>query len=881
MNFRIANIILSCVFGSISFGQTYEEVFKTVAFDRAAEDRLGYSVDISENYAIVGAYGDDFGGSNPNMGSAYIFEKTGYDNWEFVQKISNSDQDDYDRFGWSVALFGEYAVIGAYAEDHDIDDDNYLASAGSVYIFKRNEVGSWEEEAKIVASDRQEDDEFGWSVDIYDSTIVVGAHHEGHNVSGGAYEYHAGSVYIFDKNSDGDWIETQKIVASHRSDDHHYPNGRPDEEDLSDLFGGSVAIWGDYLIAGSHMHDYGLGGVGTGFRWNQGAAYIFERSDGTWSEVQKIQANIQTAWDRFGWAVDLDSNIAVIGVPTEDESEFEGASLMNAGGAYIFERDADGDWIQQQKLDASDRTTGDHFGQSVSIENNYLVIGAEQEDLAAELADPELFNAGGAYIFEKDEDGDWIEIQKIDAGDRQAEDYFGWSVGVSGHSVIVGAWQQDLNENGEDAIEDAGAAYIYSSLVCEPYTQENDITICYDEFYNVAGNSYNETGTYTDSLKTVNACDSIIITNLTVTEPIYFSQTPSICAGDTFETGLSVYDENGTYYDTLTALTTGCDSIIITELTIIEPIYFNQYPTICSGVSFEVGDESYNETGVYIDSLVAATGCDSIVITELTVTPPIVYSQDIYRCYGESFSVDDSIYTVSGTYTNYLSTPEGCDSTVITNLTIEAQNLRTQNFILCYGEGVEVGENFYTNTGIFYDTLVSYTACDSIIITDLYILPAINTDINQDFDHLTAGDPAILSTTFQWIDCNTDEWLIEQTERSMKAPYNGNFAVIITDGACQDTSECVIVEGLSTEKNELNTFKIYPNPTNGAFLIELPSSLKPTQFQYEIVNELGQTVYQNKSTQAVISIDLNLQPGVYLVKMYFNDIIQVKRVVIR
>ena len=80
------------------FAQTYTEVFKTITFDRETEERLGYSVDISGNYAIVGCYGDDFGPLNPNMGSAYIFEKTGIEDLTFVQKINNSDQDYYDRF---------------------------------------------------------------------------------------------------------------------------------------------------------------------------------------------------------------------------------------------------------------------------------------------------------------------------------------------------------------------------------------------------------------------------------------------------------------------------------------------------------------------------------------------------------------------------------------------------------------------------------------------------------------------------------------------------------------------------------------------------------------------------------------------------------------
>jgi hypothetical protein len=356
---------------AMGYSQTYSEIFKAAAFDRESEDRLGYSVDISGDYAIIGAYGDDFGDFDPNMGSAYIFEKTGIDDWAFVQKINNSDQDDYDRFGWSVAIHGELAVIGAFGEDHDENDENLLSKAGSAYIFQRGADGVWSEMQKVVPDDRQEDDEFGWSVDIFDSTLIVGAHHHGYDELGGDFEYHAGALYVFDIDpTDSIWYQTQKIVPSDRADDSSFPDCRadPTDEDLSDLFGGSVAIWGDYIVAGSHNHDYGPDGVGTGLLRNQGAAYVFERSGDAWTEFEKLQPIIRKAWDRFGYSVDIDSNIVVVGVYAEDESEFEGASLINAGGAYIFERDGATDWLQIQKLDASDRTTGDHFGRDVAID---------------------------------------------------------------------------------------------------------------------------------------------------------------------------------------------------------------------------------------------------------------------------------------------------------------------------------------------------------------------------------------------------------------------------------------------------------------------------------------------------------------------------------
>ena len=430
---QLISLIAALILSLSGSAQLFSEIIKTAAFDRETEDRFGYAVDISGNFAIVGAYADDFGALNPNMGSAYIFEKTGIEDWTFVQKISSSDQDDYDRFGWSVAINGNYVVVGAYAEDEDTDDSNTLSKAGAAYIFERDSVGVWIEVQKIVASDRDTSDEFGWTVDISGETIIVGAHQEGHDEVGGDFIFKSGSVYSFDRNLDGTWTESQKIVAWDRQAD----SGGGDETiniwhyqdiDYGDLFGCSIAISGDFMIVGAHNGDYnpdGFGGID-----QAGAAYIFHRVGGVWEADQKVCATIRSGWDRYGYSVDIDSNVAVVGAKAEDESEFEAAFLHNAGSAYIYQRGIDGTWVTVQKIDASDRGVGDHFGIDVAIDGNYMVIGAESNNFDADGLD-ELNNSGAAYIFEKADDESWSEIQKIVGSDRVLEDWFGNAIAIS------------------------------------------------------------------------------------------------------------------------------------------------------------------------------------------------------------------------------------------------------------------------------------------------------------------------------------------------------------------------------------------------------------------------------------------------------------------
>lgn len=561
------------LFSFIGKAQTFTEIIKSTAFDRDIDDRLGYAVDISGNYAIVGAYGDDFGALNPNMGSAYIFEKTGIEDWTFVQKIQSSDQDDYDRFGWSVAINGSYVVVGAYAEDEDENDLNYLSKAGSAYIFERDSVGTWIEVQKIVASDRDTSDEFGWTVDISGETIIVGAHHEGHDELGGDFIFKSGSVYAFDRGLDGVWTESQKIVAWDRQAD----SGGGDETiniwhyqdiDYGDLFGCSIALSGDFMIVGAHNGDYnpdGFGGID-----QAGAAYIFHRVGGVWEDDQKVCATFRGGWDRYGYSVDIDSNIAVVGAKAEDESEFEAAFLHNAGSAYIYERGVDGIWFTVQKIDASDRGVGDHFGIDVAVENDIMIIGAESNNFDEFEAD-ELNNAGAAYIFEKADDGTWSEIQKIDASDRVLEDWFGNALAISEHTILVGAWQQDFNEIGLDSLKDAGAAYFFSSLLCSSEATEQSISICAGESLEVGYSIYTETGIYIDTLLNSGACDSIVTTNLFVEPTIASEQTFNICSGQTVTVGESTYSDTGEYTDIFTSLS-GCDSIVTTFINVVAEI---------------------------------------------------------------------------------------------------------------------------------------------------------------------------------------------------------------------------------------------------------------------------------------------------------------------
>ena len=403
---------------------SFAELQKITAPDGADGDQFGISVSVSGDTAIIGAYGDDDENNGSlSSGSAYIFEKNNGDEWIETQKLTVSDGEKSDWFGYSVSISGDTAIIGAYGDDDNNDD------SGSAYIFEKNSGDEWMKTQKITAPDGGTGDYFGYSVSVSGDTAIIGAYGDDTNIGDDS-----GSAYIFEKNSGDEWMKTQKITAS-----------SVDEEDY---FGYSVSVSGDTAIIGAYGDD------DTNIGSDSGSAYIFERNtddDGNWpaTETQKLIAPDGERSDQFGISVSVSGDTAIIGANRDDTN-----IGSDSGSAYIFERNTDdnGNWltIPLQKLTASDGAESDYFGYSVSISGDTAIIGAYgDDDNGAET--------GSAYIFKKNSDGTWSKTVKLVAGDDgAAEDRFGYSVAVSDENIVIGAYQDDDDNNGANS----GSAYI-------------------------------------------------------------------------------------------------------------------------------------------------------------------------------------------------------------------------------------------------------------------------------------------------------------------------------------------------------------------------------------------------------------------------------------
>ena len=229
----------------IMYSQSFEQQSKIVASDRNVADSFGRSVSISGNIILVGSNVEDQDEDGENTmnsaGSAYVFDYS-YGDWSQSQKIVASDRAVYDEFGSSVSVSGDYLVVAAYKEDEDENGENTLDYSGSAYVFEKDDTGTWGQVQKIVASDRDADDYFGYSISISGDYILVGAYTEDDDENGSNAYNNAGSAYIFERDDSGKWSQAQKIVALDRA--------------INDFFGYKVAICGNYAAISAAINSY-------------------------------------------------------------------------------------------------------------------------------------------------------------------------------------------------------------------------------------------------------------------------------------------------------------------------------------------------------------------------------------------------------------------------------------------------------------------------------------------------------------------------------------------------------------------------------------------------------------------------------------------------
>jgi hypothetical protein len=324
-----------------------------LAGDGASLDAFGFSVGISGDRAVAGAYGHD--GLFTGAGAAYVFERQG-GAWVETQKLLPADGAANDYFGHSVAIHGNRIAVAA--PRHDLP----LTGAGAVYVFEHDGT-SWTQTAKITVSDPQGNHQIGWgpqALALEGDRLVIGATDDGQFALA-----KAGAVYVFDHDGTS-WVETAKLVASVRLYQAH--------------LGNAVALEGDRIVAGSWARDV--------LAASSGAAHVFEWDGAAWSETAMLYASDGGISDWLGWSVALRGRVVIAGAYLAD------TQVAGSGAAYVFVK-SDSGWVEHEKIAASD-AGGDWFGKAVAVGTDYALIGAPAQDW------PNGQNGGSVYAFELD-----------------------------------------------------------------------------------------------------------------------------------------------------------------------------------------------------------------------------------------------------------------------------------------------------------------------------------------------------------------------------------------------------------------------------------------------------------------------------------------------
>jgi len=396
-----------------------------IASDGAAFDTFGWDVDISGDYAIVGAPNHNTNG-NSNQGKAYIFHREN-GIWTEQEQLFDPNGAANEDYGYSVGIDGDYAIVGAYEHSQMEGGDVF----GKAYIYIRNGT-NWTLQEELEASDGATDDWFGFSVDISGDYAIVGARF--HNTNDNADQ---GKAYIFHR-SGMNWTEQDILVI--------------EDGEAGDNFGFSVAISGDYAAVGAHNPNIN----------RQGEVFVYHRNAMDWEQQAALSAGISSDW--FATSVDIFDEWVIAGAPRHDTN-----GNNNQGKAYLFQRFGTSWSAIPDTLTASDGTTGDAFGTSVAITENYAVVGANHHATDGD------FDRGKAYIYKlisNNAQTVWLEENRPVASDGVDGDEFGFSVAISDTNVIVGARYFDREAVPTDDMR-AGKVYMYEiaeaevSMTCE------------------------------------------------------------------------------------------------------------------------------------------------------------------------------------------------------------------------------------------------------------------------------------------------------------------------------------------------------------------------------------------------------------------------------
>ncbi|OYZ17508.1 MAG: hypothetical protein B7Y39_15125 [Bdellovibrio sp. 28-41-41] len=437
---------------------------------RISVDKFGSSLSISGDTLVVGAPDQDYdeNGANPisNTGAVYVFTRSG-SVWTQQQKLVATGANSRivgDGFGYSLSVVGDSLAIGSYRNDYDENGADFVSDAGAVFEFARN-ASAWSQQNRLVDNSilnsqriLSDSAKFGSAVALSEDklTLAIGVPYDDTDEKGANFVSGAGAVFIYTRSTTSvPWVLQQKILATGT-------NARVG----NDNFGSNLSLSQNTLAVATINQSYDENGANP--IGNAGAVYVFTRTGTTWTQQQKLVAtgtNARLANDHFGSSLSLSEDTLAVGASEQDYDENGGVLVTDAGAVFIFTRTGT-TWTQQQKIVASGlnaRVASDGFGYKLSLSGETLAVGAGYQDYDENGANM-LMSSGAAYVFTRSSSV-WTQQQKIvssGANARLVNDHFGNSISLYENTLVVGAPDQDYDENGGNMQSGAGTVFVFT-----------------------------------------------------------------------------------------------------------------------------------------------------------------------------------------------------------------------------------------------------------------------------------------------------------------------------------------------------------------------------------------------------------------------------------
>ncbi|MCB0736833.1 MAG: T9SS type A sorting domain-containing protein [Bacteroidetes bacterium] len=427
--------------------------------------------------------------------------------------------------------------------------------------------------------------------------------------------------------------------------------------------------------------------------------------------------------------------------------------------------------------------------------------------------------------------------------------------------VRSGTYKERIKVNGDcDTILTINAligdAEVYDTIrptACQSYTSPSGKFV------------WDSAGRYTDTLQTWLGCDSIIIVYLTLLQNTGSTSAAS-CSPITSPSGKYVYSTSGIYSDTLTNVS-GCDSVITVEITIYEATTSSIDLFGCTEVNSPSGIYTYTANGTYTDTIPNKNGCDSIITVNISLGEARS-SISLTGCNTILSPSGKVYYNTSGTYQDTLATKQGCDSILTINATVNKSHTTNWSIGACESYTSPKG-NTWTVSGKYIDSFKTVAGCDSLLEIDLVIDKTPVADFSDRFNSINNTyelEAKVPNLVYNWLEC-TDSGKISLnagSTRNYVVDTTRSIALVVSSGACSDTSECKDFEIVSVGKIASQEIAIYPNPNNGDFAIELPESETAS---VRIYNSTGKLVYSQQEQGGLIYVQTAFEPGVYVLKV--------------